>query len=98
MQRNLYWLCIAGSLLGISAFTMAQSSKPSVATVRRVDVRHPGTDFELQIETSQPVTPQSQVITGPDRLVIDFPNSVLGPALHAIAARVIQEHSRGEHS
>ena len=30
---------------------------------------------EIEVEASDRITPQSQVVTGPDRLVVDFPNS-----------------------
>jgi hypothetical protein len=65
--------------LGLCSLAAAQS------TVQRVDVLNRGNNFELEIQTSQPVIPQTQAVTGPDRVVIDFPNAVPGPRLHAIA-------------
>src|SRR6266567_1898686 len=41
--------------------------------------------LQLQIQTSPSVVPQTQMISGPDRLVIDIPNSVPGPTLRGIA-------------
>jgi hypothetical protein len=39
---------------------------------------------EIEIETSQRVAPDVQAVTGPDRLVVDFPGSLPGPQLRAI--------------
>ena len=40
---------------------------------------------EIEIETSQRLEPAVQTVTGPDRLVIDFPQSLPGPQLRALA-------------
>ena len=45
-------------------------------SVRSVKVL-PGKDtVEIEVEASDRIVPQTQVLSGPDRLVIDFPNSV----------------------
>jgi hypothetical protein len=41
--------------------------------------------FQFHIDTSPQVTPQAQMIEGPDRLVIDFPNTEPGSTLHRLA-------------
>jgi hypothetical protein len=41
--------------------------------------------FQFHIDTSAQVTPQAQMIEGPDRLVIDFPNAEPGSTLHRLA-------------
>jgi hypothetical protein len=51
-------------------------------TIRRVTVFPSGNTVQVEINASDPVTPQSQLVTNPDRLVIDFPNSVPGSDLH----------------
>jgi AMIN domain len=51
---------------------------PSIRRVRVLDSRNP---VEIEIETSDRVVPQVNVLTGPDRLVVDFVNAVLGPQL-----------------
>ncbi len=43
-----------------------------------------GNNVELEILASEPVTPQSQVVTAPNRLVIDFPNAQPGSELHSL--------------
>ncbi len=47
----------------------------------------------MEIEASRPVAPSTQVVAGPDRLVIDFPNSVPGPRLRAFAVNAL--HVKG---
>lgn len=38
--------------------------------------------LQVRVQTSTPATPQAQIITGPDRLVIDVPGAIPGAALH----------------
>jgi len=45
-------------------------------TVRRVQVLGSKNSVEIDIEGSDRLTPQTRVLTGPDRLVVDFPNAV----------------------
>ncbi len=40
--------------------------------------------FQFHIETTAPAVPQAQMIEGPDRLVIDFPNTEPGSALRRL--------------
>ena len=55
------------------------------AEVKKVSVLKSGDATEIEIETSQHVEPAVQTVTGPDRLVIDFPQSLPGPQLRAMA-------------
>ncbi len=58
----------------------AQSS----SSVRRVHVLGSTKDgVEIEIEASDRLVPQTQVLTGPDRLVVDFPNAVPGAGLRS---------------
>jgi hypothetical protein len=71
-------LCASGtSLIGILFIqtSLAQSS------VRQVKVVGNKGAVEIEVEASDRITPQTQVLTAPDRLVVDFPNSVPGTAL-----------------
>jgi hypothetical protein len=54
------------------------------AQVRHVAVLKSGGATEIEIETSQRLTPAVQVVTGPDRLVLDFPEALPGPLLRAL--------------
>jgi AMIN domain len=68
-------------LVSICAF--AQRAGPQ-ASIRRVAILRSGQALELEVSASQPVTPTVLVLTGPDRLVIDFPNAVPGNDLRNI--------------
>jgi hypothetical protein len=54
------------------------------AQVKKVAVLKSGDATEIEIETSQRVEPAVQTVTGPDRLVIDFPQALPGPQLRAM--------------
>ncbi len=49
--------------------SLAQSSVRSVKVLGGKDV------VEIEVEATDKITPQTQVLAGPDRLVVDFPNS-----------------------
>jgi hypothetical protein len=53
----------------------------SPATIRNVSVLGAGQTLEVEVLASAPVTPQVLVLTGPDRLVLDFPNALPGERL-----------------
>lgn len=55
------------------------------AQIKKVAVLKSGDATEIEIETSQRIEPAVQTVTGPDRLVIDFPQSLPGPQLRAMA-------------
>lgn len=61
-----------------------RSGSGPAAQVRRVAILKVGGATEIEIETSQRVSPSVQAVTGPDRLVVDFPESLPGPQLRAI--------------
>jgi hypothetical protein len=64
--------------------TPVRSGSGPTAQIRHVAVLKVGGATEIEIETSQRVAPAVQVVTGPDRLVVDFPESLPGPQLRAI--------------
>ena len=57
----------------------------ATSQVRRVAVLKSGGATEIEIEASERIVPEVQVVTGPDRLVIDFPKSTPGPRLRGVA-------------
>ena len=65
-------VCSPAALFGKSV------AVPSVRRVRVLDSRN---QVEMEIETSDRVVPQINVLTGPDRLVVDFVNALPGPQL-----------------
>ena len=64
--------------------TPARTGSGPTAQIRHVAVLKVGGATEIEIETSQRVAPAVQAVTGPDRLVVDFPESLPGPQLRAI--------------
>ena len=78
MDRSLR--VVAGLVvLGISLPGLAQAK--GQLSVRRVQVLGNRNAVEIEIEASDRLVPQTQVLTGPDRLVVDFPNAVPGLGL-----------------
>ena len=71
-----------GGLVTVGAF--AQAVGPQ-ASIRRVAVLGGSQALELEVSASQPVAPTVLVLTGPDRLVLDFPNAVPGSDLRNIS-------------
>ncbi len=64
-------LLTAGLCAGLSILpSLAQISVRSVKVLGSKDI------VEIEVESSERITPQTQVLTGPDRLVVDFPNAV----------------------
>ena len=54
------------------------------AHVQHVSVTGSGEQIEVEIQTSGTVTPQSQLIAAPDRIVVDFPGALPSGTLHAL--------------
>ena len=72
-----------------SAPTSAQNSSAKSALgsarVEHVVVRGSAAAIEVEIQTSgAPVAPDTQAITGPDRIVVDFPGALPSAELHAV--------------
>src|SRR6202171_5646108 len=82
-----------GALLAVAALSSVQTSAqtaaptaaPISARVQHVVVRGTGADMEVEIQTSgAPVAPDTQAITGPDRIVVDFPGALPDAELRAL--------------
>src|SRR3984893_16967121 len=82
-------LSYVGALLTVavllSAPISAQTSAPASARVEHVVVRGTRAAMEVEIQTSgPPVAPDTQTITGPDRIVVDFPGALPAAELRAL--------------
>ena len=77
-------LLAAVCVLTAAASLMAQSSVRSVKVLGAKD------GVEIEVDATDRIVPQTQVLTGPDRLVIDFPNATPGQNLRS------QSVDRGE--
>jgi len=58
---------------------------PAVPSIRRVQVLPARNQVEIEIEASDRIVPQTNVLTGPDRLVVDFVNAAPGAQLRGRA-------------
>ena len=68
-----------------SAQNSAAKSARESARIEHVVVRGSGAAMEVEIQTSgAPVAPKTQAITGPDRIVVDFPGALPSAELHAL--------------
>jgi hypothetical protein len=83
LKRSVYFLLCLGLWVG-SLPAQVQDSAKGVTTIRRISLLA-GSSLEVEISASGPVVPRAQVITGPDRLVIDFPNAMPAKELHTLA-------------
>ena len=63
-------LLFAGACACLSAASLAQISVRSVKVLGSKD------SVEIEVESSDRIVPETRVLTGPDRLVVDFPNAV----------------------
>ena len=66
-------LLAAGLCAGVFAMPLAAQ-----VSVRSVKVLGSKNTVEIEVEASDRIVPHTQVLTGPDRLVVDFPNAVPG--------------------
>ncbi len=74
-----------GALLAVAALSSAKTAAPTSARVEHVVVRGTGAALEVEIQTSgAPVAPDTQAITGPDRIVVDFPGALPAAELRAL--------------
>jgi len=74
-----------GSLLVVGSLLVAPVAAQDRSFVRSVALRNGGTAIEVEIHTSgAAVSPNTQVITGPDRIVVDFPGALPASELHAL--------------
>jgi hypothetical protein len=72
--------------VGATAQVLRQSTPMSapVAIIEHISVKGTNDAVVVAIDASQPVTPQAQALSGPDRIVIDLPDAVPGKQLKDI--------------
>ena len=64
---------VCALLVAPSLFAQKLFAQASVRTVKVLSAKDA---VEIEVGASDRIVPQTQVLTGPDRLVIDFPNAV----------------------
>lgn len=84
-------LCVP-TLLGQTPIrqTGARKSNAHQASVQQAKVLGSKDAVEIEVDASDSIVPETRVLTGPDRLVVDFPNAVPGNQLRS------QSVNRGE--
>ena len=86
LKISAYSVLCLGLWVGASS-AQEHDNANGVATIRRISLLA-GSSLEVEIAASGPVVPRAQVITGPDRLVIDFPNAMPAKELHTLAINI----------
>src|SRR5579862_7257980 len=91
MSRISKWVTTAGLLVLCLSLATAQEPNKRAgdsadqATLDKIDVVHGRQDISVEITASTAVTPKVTTLTEPDRLVLDFPNTVPGTETRRIA-------------
>jgi AMIN domain len=80
MMKSLAKAGLACAFLSVLSLH-ADTAVPPATTIRSVVVLGTGNTLEVEVIGSGPITPQAQVVTGPDRVILDFPNTVPGGQL-----------------
>jgi hypothetical protein len=83
-------LCVPLAVPLLLAQAPASPKPTAQVSVRSVKVLGSKDAVEIEVDASDRIVPQTQVLTGPDRLVIDFPNAVPSSQLRS------QSIDRGE--
>src|SRR5271155_4556416 len=85
MKRSLR--AAAGLLLWAAVWcpVPAACQAQALPSIRRVQVLRGGGQVEIEIEASERILPHINVLTGPDRLVVDFVNALPGAQLRNLA-------------
>ena len=68
-------------LLAALCVPLAAAASQAQISVRGIKVLRNKDAVEIEVEASDRVVPQTRVLTGPDRLVVDFPNAIPGSQL-----------------
>lgn len=77
-MKSLKYFCSTAILAVVSAPAYSQSPH---TFVQKISIGE--NPFQLQVQTAAPVTPQAQIISDPERLVIDVPGALPAPTLRS---------------
>jgi AMIN domain len=75
---------MTAALAFLAPYAAVANGAAAKATVQQVAVRQTAAGVEVEIQTSVPVAPDTQAITGPDRIVVDFPGATPSAALRVL--------------
>jgi AMIN domain len=85
-EKQLFAAALCVPLCGWAPSLLAQNHTP--ATVQHAKVLKSQGAVEIEVEATSEIVPQTQMVAGPDRLVIDFPNAVPGKQLFSQSVNV----------
>jgi hypothetical protein len=72
----------AVAVLPLVAWFSAHAAAQAHPSIRKVEVLRTTAQVEIEVEASDRVIPQTNLLRNPDRLVVDFVNAVPGTQLH----------------
>jgi hypothetical protein len=75
---------IAVSLLSLLVSYAAAQTTAQTATMQNIDVTREGTDLRIEVKLSSPVTPSVETAIHPNRILLDFPDTICGTATKEI--------------
>lgn len=85
MSRFFYFGALLGLTAALSVLVSAQTAAPPAARVQHIAMHETDGGLEVEIQISgAPVAPNTQAITGPDRIVVDFPGALPASDLRAL--------------
>jgi type IV pilus assembly protein PilQ len=67
--------CVLAAVLLSYCAVVAVQAGQQVATIRHITVRGDDHDLDVEISATMPVTPLTQTVTDPDRLIVDLPEA-----------------------
>jgi len=76
--------CILGLLIAFGLCPQNTQAQNAPSSVERIAVVGSEEGLGIQISTNGPITAEAQILTGPDRLVIDFPGALPGRGLRGL--------------
>ena len=79
VQKN-----IAMVMVSLLLSCAAAQNTASTMTVQNIAVTRDGTDLRIEVDLSSAVTPSVETAIHPDRILLDFPDTICGPATQKI--------------
>src|SRR6202166_4486254 len=75
---------IAMVMVSLSLACAAAQNTAATMTVQHIAVTRDGTDLRIEVDLSSAVTPSVETAIHPDRILLDFPDTICGPATQKI--------------
>jgi AMIN domain-containing protein len=85
MLRLFYFAALLGLMASLSVPVSAQTPMPATTHVQHIVMHETAAGLEVEIQTSgAAIAPDTQAITGPDRIIVDFPGALPASELRAL--------------